>query len=277
MNGFRIFTSIRYDLALLKVPELGYVNAGWNHNSSPFYMLDLHRDRMLKAAVYWQWSAAIALLSGEEGLGFLQKSLRDIVSGVGNGPHRIMLSLAQDGTLDYQISPLPETHLYNLYPEHLPSLDRKDLAEEGGGKVPIKNHVYDIFLDGHKTSKSEFTHYKTTFRDMYNDARRRAQINLGDRKEVLLVNNDGHIMEGSISTPYFWRDGKWVTPPIPTQYRASEGSGGNSGTTRRWALERALVVEQAVSAESLVDGEECWISNILAVDVLLQDSRGIIA
>ncbi|KAI1650188.1 aminotransferase [Daldinia loculata] len=261
MDDFRIFTSIRYDPALLKVPELGYVNTGWNQNSSPFYMLDLHRDRMLRAAVYWQWSAAVAVVSGEEGLRNLQRFLQNITSGVGNGPHRIMLSLAQNGTLDYQISPLPETHLNNLYPEYLPRLDREDLPEGGDGKVPIKDPVYDIFLDSQKTSKSEFTHYKTTFRDMYNDARRRAQINLGDRKEVLLVNDDRHIMEGSISTPYFWRDGKWVTPPIPTQYRASEGSGGNNGTTRRWALERNLVVEQVVPADSLVDGEECWISN----------------
>ncbi|KAI8962876.1 aminotransferase [Daldinia sp. FL1419] len=260
MDVFRIFTSIRYDPALLNVPELGFTNAGWNQNPSPFYMLDLHRDRMLKAAVYWKWPAAVTVISGGEGLENLQKFFQSITGQFGDGPYRIMLSLGQDGTLDYQTSPLPKTHINNLLPKRLPSQDHHDLAQ-GDDKIPKKDPVYDIFIDSQNTARSEFTHYKTTYRDMYNDARKRAQVSPGDKKEVLLVNHDGHIMEGSISTPYFWRDGKWVTPPIPADYDASKGSGGNNGTTRRWALERNLAVEQVVPADSLVDGEECWISN----------------
>ncbi|KAI1808158.1 aminotransferase [Daldinia bambusicola] len=260
MDDFRLFTSIRYDPSLLKAPDLGHTNIGWNQNSSPFYMLDLHRDRMLRAAVHWQWSDAITRISRDEGLEYLHKFLENITGGVGSSPHRIMLSLARDGKLDYQISPLPETPLANLFPEQLPSQGSKN-PDQGDNKVPTQDPVYDIFLDSQRTAKSEFTHYKTTFRDMYNEARKRTQINLGDKKEVLLINNDGHVMEGSISTPYFWRDRRWVTPPIPTQYRASGGSGGNDGTTRRWALERNLAVEEVVPADSLVNGEECWISN----------------
>ncbi|KAI1402920.1 aminotransferase [Hypoxylon fuscum] len=230
MGDFHIFTSIRYDPALLKVKDLGFVNAGWNQEPSPFYMLDFHRDRMLRAAIYWEWNAAIAYISGEEGLGNLQRFLQSITSELSNGPQRVMITLAQDGTLDSQISSLPETHLNNLFPEYMPRPSPEDAAQVRGDKAPIQDSVYDILLDG-------------------------------DKKEVLLINDDGHIMEGSISTPYFWRDGKWVTPPIPAQFNASQGSGGNDGTTRRWALERGLVTEQVVLADSLVDGEECWISN----------------
>lgn len=238
MGDFHIFTSIRYDPALLKVKDLGFVNAGWNQEPSPFYMLDFHRDRMLRAAIYWEWNAAIAYISGEEGLGNLQRFLQSITSELSNGPQRVMITLAQDGTLDSQISSLPETHLNNLFPEYMPRPSPEDAAQVRGDKAPIQDSVYDILLDGKKTTKSEFTHYKTTSREMYNSARKRTHINLGDKKEVLLINDDGHIMEGSISTPYFWRDGKWVTPPIPAQFNASQGSGGNDGTTRRWALER---------------------------------------
>ncbi|KAI0885681.1 aminotransferase [Annulohypoxylon maeteangense] len=263
MADFRIFTSIRYDPELLKVPSLGFTNIGWNSKSSPFYMLDLHRDRMLRAAIHWDWVAAVAIISGEEGLENFERFLQSAAADLVNGPHRLMITLARDGTLGYETSSLPGTHLNNLHPGYLPSkysdFESSALATES--KVPIKDTVYDIFLDSKMTTKSEFTHYKTTIRDMYNDARKRAQVNPGDNKEVLLVNDDGFIMEGTISTPYFWRNGKWVTPPVPKKFDTVQGSGGNDGTTRRWALERDLVAEEAVLADSLVDGEECWISN----------------
>ncbi|KAI1207121.1 aminotransferase [Annulohypoxylon truncatum] len=265
MDDFRLFTSIRYDPELLKVPSLGFTNVGWNSKSSPFHMLDFHRDRMLRAAIYWDWTAAIASISGQEGLENLERFLQGATKDLVNGPHRLMITLARDGSLGYEISSLPATHLNNLYPEYLPNQsfdsDSNISVTVRGGKVPIKDPMYDIFVDSQRTTKSEFTHYKTTFRDMYNDARNRAKVNPGDKKEVLLLNEDGYIMEGSISTPYFWRNGKWVTPPVPRKFDAFQGSGGNDGTTRRWALERHLAAEETVLADSLVDGEECWISN----------------
>ncbi|XXH03508.1 TOM (translocase of outer membrane) complex component [Hypoxylon texense] len=261
MNDFQIFTSVRYDPALLKVPDLGFTNPGWNQESSPFYMLDFHRDRMLRAAIYWKWEAAVAAISGKGGLGNLKRFLQNITSEISDGPHRVMITLTRDGSLGHQISPLPETPLNNLLPDYLPSPGIGDSAQVEKGKAPAKDPVYEITLDSQKTAKSEFTHYKTTSREMYNDARKRAQIRPSDKREVLLVNGEGHIMEGTITTPYFWRGGKWVTPPVPEQFSASRGSGGNNGTTRRWALERNLVTEQVVFADSLVDGEDCWISN----------------
>ncbi|KAI1107165.1 aminotransferase [Jackrogersella minutella] len=261
MTDFHIFTSIRYDPILMQAPSLGFTNIGWNQEPSPFYMLDFHRDRMLRAAIHWDWKSAITAISGEEGLAKLQNFLQNITSKVGNEPHRMMITLASDGSLGYQISSLPETHLNNLHPQYLPNPSPGNSVHIRQDKVPITDSMYEIFLDRKKSTKSEFTHYKTTFRDMYNDARKRAQVNPGDKKEVLLINDDGHIMEGTVSTPYFWRDGKWVTPPVPRDFDASRGSGGNDGTTRRWAQNRNLATEQTVLADSLVDGEECWISN----------------
>ena len=60
-------------------------------------------------------------------------------------------------------------------------------------------------------------------------------------------------MEASITTPYFWRAGNWVTP--------SAVQGGNLGTTRRWALQRGLCVEGTVKRESVSKGERIWLSN----------------
>ncbi|KAI1380909.1 aminotransferase [Hypoxylon crocopeplum] len=261
MNDFRIFTSIRYDPILLEAPSLGLPNIGWNQKPSPFYMLDFHRDRMLRAATHWDWTAAIATISGGKGLDKLHIFLQSITSEVGSGPRRLMITLAKDGSLAHQISALPEAPLNNLYPKYLPVPTLKSSMQAGDSKAPAKDPAYEILIDSQATARSEFTHYKTTSRDMYNDARKRAQLSPGDKKELLLINEDGHIMEGTISTPYFWKDGKWVTPPVPRQFDISEGSGGNDGTTRRWALERTLATEQVVLADSLVDGEECWISN----------------
>ena len=68
------------------------------------------------------------------------------------------------------------------------------------------------------------------------------------------MNEDGDIMEGSLTTPYFWRGGAWVTPKAE--------SGGNLGTTRRWAVERVEnLVEGRVERVSVEIGEKVWLSN----------------
>lgn len=90
---------------------------------------------------------------------------------------------------------------------------------------------------------------------MYEGARTRLGIKeWTERREVLLISTkDGEIMEGTLTSPYLWRDGSWVTP--------SASSGGQIGTTRRWALEKGFCKEGVVKVDSLVEGEECWISN----------------
>lgn len=45
----------------------------------------------------------------------------------------------------------------------------------------------------------------------------------------------------------------WVTPPL--------NSGCNASTTRAYALARGMCREESVRADSIVDGEEVWLSN----------------
>lgn len=74
-------------------------------------------------------------------------------------------------------------------------------------------------------------------------------------EEILLVTNDEWgeqlIMEGSITTPYFWRHERWVTPD----------AGGHAGTTRRYALEKGLCVTDRLSVVSVQEGETLLLSN----------------
>ncbi len=240
MEGdFKLFTSLRYDPALLKVPGEGFTHSGWNQTPSAIYMLDLHRDRLLRAATHWGWGAAVDAIAGEEGLRRLVEYLGGVVKDVGEVPHRVKVELGRDGTFSHEKSTTADISLDNLFPGYFPRPGEEDPPQSEKSKAPSKSPEYEVLVDTQHTPKSEFTHYKTTRRAMYNEARVRTKLSPADRKEVLLINDDdGSVMEGSLTTCYFWREGTWVTPVVPKVYTAGEGSGGNDGTTRRWALER---------------------------------------
>ena len=93
---------------------------------------------------------------------------------------------------------------------------------------------------------------------VYDNARKSlpsAKLN-GDKpllQEILLMNPSRDIMEGSLTTPYFFRRGKWITP--------AASCGGNLGTTRRWALEHHLCAEGSIKDQDLREGEVIWLSN----------------
>ncbi|GAB1315096.1 Aminodeoxychorismate lyase [Madurella fahalii] len=261
-DNFQLFSSLRHDPALTQVASSGPDHAAWNRaNASPLYMLDYHRDRMLRAATHWGWDAAVEVLRGDAGL---KRLVAFIMSSIGHdqkAPLKVRISITKEGQLGIDVGPVPETPLANLFPDKLPS-PKQTPSHEQTGTIPLKIPEYEVLVDGQGTSRSEHTHFKTTRRAAYDAARQRAQISLPDKKEVLLVNMaDGAVMEGSVTTVYLWRNGKWVTPAVSPQYSPGMGSGGQDGTTRRWALERGLAVEGTILANSLADGEECWLSN----------------
>lgn len=118
--------------------------------------------------------------------------------------------------------------------------------------------IWRVYVDTQATMPSAFTTHKTTAREDYTAARIRAGISSpAETAEVLVVNPDGEVMEGSITTPYFRRPGSsgpdWWTPPL--------SSGGNDGTTRRYALAQGFCLEKVINKADLVDGDECWLSN----------------
>ncbi|KAH7148790.1 aminotransferase [Dactylonectria macrodidyma] len=256
-DDFSLFTSLRYDSRLRGVPVMGLTGESWNsENESPLYMLDFHRDRMLRAATHWKWQAAIDTLSGEDGLQNLARIAREAV-GSQTGPFRLRFLVSREGAITSQKFDTPEKPLESMFPERLPPPGSSFLRGD-----PTKENQFTLLVDQAVTSRSEYTHYKTTKRAMYDSARQRANISPTDPKELLVINkDDGSVMEGTVTTPYFWRDGRWVTPPVAATFSWDDGSGGQDGTSRRWALLRGLATEQVVGADSLVDGEECWISN----------------
>lgn len=241
MADFKIFTSIRYDPILLEAPQHATLNTtGWNRSTaSPWYMLDYHRDRMLRAANHFGWAAVTEKLEGLQGLQTLEDFLEPFSKTAGLTSHRVRVLVNKAGELSYESSPVPQKTLSSLLPSHLPA-PTETQDKPSTGNTPLKQPQYEILVDSGFTLPNEFTHFKTTRREMYDAARNRYQLALADLKEVLLVNSeDGSIMEGSFTTPYFWRNGRWVTPPVSQEFnKGGQDSGGNDGTSRRWALER---------------------------------------
>ncbi|PHH82165.1 hypothetical protein CDD82_6787 [Ophiocordyceps australis] len=219
-STFSIITSIRYDPSLMQVPLLpGFEHAGWNYfNKSSFYMLDLHRDRLLRAASHWNWQAAIHLLSGDAGLEALSRMAQAYLMTTNanpNQPKRLRVIVSSLGTVSFAQFDTPVIPLKNLFPQCLPSPASSPIHDESPASP-----CFTLVVDTCHTDRSEFTHYKTTIRNMYNDARQRVGIQQADLKEVLIINaQDQTVIEASLTTPYFWRQGKWVTPPTvgPTE------------------------------------------------------------
>ncbi|EXJ60305.1 hypothetical protein A1O7_04457 [Cladophialophora yegresii CBS 114405] len=122
-------------------------------------------------------------------------------------------------------------------------------------KVPSR-----VMVDSRPTLPSVFTRHKTTCRQAYDEARGRADPPLRPTTmptdcEVLLFNSGGEIMEASMSSVYFLREGEgmWVTPRLE--------AGGMQSVTRTYALGKGWCVEAAVMKESIRDGEVVWLSN----------------
>jgi branched-subunit amino acid aminotransferase/4-amino-4-deoxychorismate lyase len=234
-DDFYLFTSMRYDPRLEHIQSCGLGSKSWNfENSSALYMLDFHRDRLLRAATHWKWQAAVDRLSGDSGL----LSLASLVSGNVETSQqtslKIKLVVSRQGDIKVEQLKIPDVSLQNLFPARLPHPTRASLDDE-----PERAMVFTLLVDRTATTRSEYTHFKTTKRDMYDAARQRAGITYADPAEVLVIDQcDGSIMEGTFTTPYFWRDGRWVTPPVAAHFSRDEGCGGQDGTSRRWALER---------------------------------------
>ncbi|KAL2045198.1 hypothetical protein N7G274_002280 [Stereocaulon virgatum] len=245
-NDFKIMTAIRSDALLASVPIQTSLSPGFK--PSQFYMQDFHRDRMLAAAVAFNWpQKPMEMISNLERLlsAHLKCKYKDSCYA---SPLKVRVIIFRGGAMNVTSIPVPAVELVCLIPTSLAEL----LAQ-----LPI----FRIYISPTCTSPSPFTSHKTTKRVQYDVIRallpsssEQSDVEISPLlAEILLVNTSGEIMEGSITTPYFLREGGWITP-------AAE-SGGNLGTTRRYALEQGLCKESIVMKESVQLGERVVLSN----------------
>ncbi len=244
--GYELFTSLRYDPALLSLPanvESWPVPAP---PAAPYYMLPLHLARLLEAARHFGWGRAVDVLDGPHALANLWRELDAQVDTHAATPLGLKVVVDHGGAIRVETRSAPAVAIESLFPRRLPpprgaAAAPPTVSSRTGGALMAGDEgvsgdakrvepALDVRVDSSRTAPSDYTSYKTTRRAMYNDARERAMASAEVGREVLLVSEtDGAIMEGSVTSIFFWRDGRWVTP--------ATASGGQTGTTRRWALE----------------------------------------
>jgi 4-amino-4-deoxychorismate lyase len=205
-------------------------------------MLVYHRDRMLEAAQHFDFHAVASYLSDGAKLHqtLLDRVWEWIKNGGEDGPLKLRLLFDREGKLEVDIGPLPKVPLSTLYPESLdppPSTPIRHPADTAptpavhpltGGVLtlgltdalpssPTLAPEWKLKLDTSSTPSSPFTLLKTTYRSFYDQSRSRAlPINPLHPmlSEVMLYNEVSEMTEGSMTSLYLFRGGRWVTPPV---------------------------------------------------------------
>ncbi|KAL4764652.1 aminotransferase class IV-domain-containing protein [Aspergillus foveolatus] len=244
-QSFEIISTLRYDPSLPTVvrQRLGNTHTYPDPLLSPYYLLPYHQDRLRSAARYFNWDKASEFL--EQDLTQFAQYLDTFIPQK-EQCWRIRIVVDQNGSCKVETSPAAHIELESFLVPFI---------------ISPTSTPWRVYVDTAYTTPSGLTTHKTTAREDYASARARAGITTPqDTAEVLLVNPQGEIMEGSITTPYFQRRGPtkrdvpaWITPPL--------SSGGNAGTSRRYALNQGFCTEEVITTRDLVDGEVCLLSN----------------
>ena len=241
-----IFATLLYDKALSQSPE----NTAASFNRPcPFYLLE-HQWTRLQVA---NWCTSFYRKEEQpNSTNGPSNFLYGLVSAVQQWQKlhpeeeaeslRIKIRSYISGRITTEIRPAVRTPLSSLFKSTFAVPDQRSESE------------WTVVIDNQPTQATESTMYKTSDRFPYGRARAQAGIpTLATKKEVLLYNTANEILDGSTSTPYFYREGRWVTP--------TSSCGGLQGVTRRWALENGLCVEGSILKDSLKYGELVWFSN----------------
>ncbi len=113
--------------------------------------------------------------------------------------------------------------------------------------------VFNLVIAQETTwSTDRFLFHKTTNRAFYDDTRQRCQAENGCQ-EVLFLNENGYLTEGSYTTLFVKRNGSLLTPALR--------HGLLPGTFRAGLLERGLASEADLTLQDLQEAEEVYVGN----------------
>ncbi|KAF2647513.1 hypothetical protein K491DRAFT_685457 [Lophiostoma macrostomum CBS 122681] len=325
-STFHIISAIRYDPLLLSSsenskPTLNFVAP------SPFYMLVYHRDRLVEAAQHFEIPSVVSQVADGAALHsiLLQHVHNHRAENAGKDePLKLRILFDKTGKMTIDLLPIPPVPLSQLFPSSFdppksasPSPSPPHPAQTNpkpftpspltGGALTLGPTDYlpkegpphwIVRLDTKPTPSSPVTLLKTTARAIYNSSRARAlPENLAAPKkvEVMMYNECHELTEGSTTSLYLFRGGRWVTPPVGVpagelnsatlkegegeswdegEFRkpfagrwghsvrsAKVGAGGQRGTSRRWALRQGMCMEEPIGVDTVEEGEGVWVSN----------------
>jgi hypothetical protein len=326
-STFHIISTIRYDPLLLTSSENSQITLNFV-TPSPFYMLVYHRDRLAEAAQHFEIPSVVEQVADGKALHstLLQHVRSHQASNNGQDePLKLRILFSKAGTMTVDILPIPPVPLSQLFPSSFdppnptspphptqPKQKPFNPSPLTGGPLTLGPTDYlpkegpshwIVRLDTEPTPSSPVTLLKTTARDIYNSSRARAlPKNPAEpqKVEVMMYNECNELTEGSITSLYLFRGGRWVTPPVGVpagelnsttlkegqrkegdgdswdegEFRkpfagrwghsvrsAKVGAGGQRGTSRRWALGKGLCMEEPIGVDTVEEGEGVWVSN----------------
>ncbi|MGX1498724.1 para-aminobenzoate synthetase/4-amino-4-deoxychorismate lyase [Labrenzia sp. MBR-25] len=113
--------------------------------------------------------------------------------------------------------------------------------------------VFNLVIAQESTQSSDrFLFHKTTNRAFYDDTRQRYQAQTGCQ-EVLFLNENGYLTEGSYTTLFVRKNGRLLTPALR--------HGLLPGTFRAGLLERGLASEADLTPQDLKEAEDVYVGN----------------
>lgn len=236
-SSFEILATIRYDPHLSKaVPQ--QVSDITKDN---FFLFPEHIERLKFAFRFFEDALAASGLEHDHTFDInathifsqLTTALAEAAATL-DQPLKLRLLVSMDGHVRVEIYAAPARA--NL-------LDGLDEASS----------EYDVYVDRTPVLASPFTSFKTTQRDVYNQARAKLPGS-APKEEVVLVNSSGEVMEGSITNiAVRTGGGEWVTPRLT--------SGCLCGVVRHFLLLKNHVKEGDVLPDSLKVGQEVLLLN----------------
>jgi para-aminobenzoate synthetase/4-amino-4-deoxychorismate lyase len=122
--------------------------------------------------------------------------------------------------------------------------------------LPAGEAVWRFAVSERRTNSAEpHFHHKTTARELYDGEWRRLHEAAG-ADEVVFLNERHEVTEGSRSSIFLERDGRWFTPPL--------ACGVLDGCLRREIIERGdpIIEERVLSLDDLSTGQ-VWFGNAL--------------
>jgi len=212
-----------YDECVLKLkfmteetPDFDLIETMAFDPSEGYLLFERHLQRLQKSAAYLGFRCVLEDVRKQ----LLEKAKEF------TGPRRVRLLLNADGGV---------------------SITSTDLT-------PVdQNTVYNLVLARETTRSSDpFLYHKTTNRAFYDDTRMRYQAETGCQ-EVLFLNEQGFLTEGSYMTLFLRKNGQLLTPAL--------NNGVLPGTLRAGLLETGLAREADLRLADLEDADEIFVGN----------------
>nr|WP_319385735.1 aminodeoxychorismate synthase component I [uncultured Roseibium sp.] len=212
-----------YDECILKlkfmtedIPDFDLIETMAYDPSEGFLLFERHLQRLQKSADYLGFRSDPDAVRAE-----LLSKAADFT-----GPRRVRLLMNADGEV---------------------SITSTDLT-------PVdENTVFNLVVATERTRATDrFLYHKTTNRAFYDETRARYQAETGCQ-EVLFLNEDGFLTEGSYMTLFLKKDGVLLTPALH--------HGLLPGTFRAGLLERGLAREADLTEEDLATAETVFVGN----------------